>query len=110
MPKEKLSAREAALIAAARAALEEKPPGAGQAARSKLEPAAPAAPPQPSQSVAASAAPGLAPVERASALMLAARAEGERKRRRLRRTAVGIPLGIFSAAAVWVLFWMWTHL
>ncbi|MBK5104488.1 MAG: hypothetical protein JJE42_09590 [Burkholderiales bacterium] len=110
MSADKLSAREAALIAQARVQLGKAPPARAdssatvQVARVKRTvPAAPA--PESARS-----APGADPAERLAALMAAARAESERQRERQRRLYLWAPLGFISVAGLWVLAWMWHRL
>jgi hypothetical protein len=114
----KLSAREAALIAQARADLAKKP-AAGAAPQ-------PRPPPQTSGQPGAAAAPertrAAAPVvralqaapapaaERAAALMAAARDETEHLRQRRKALYLWVPVAFISATGLWTLFWMWHKL
>ena len=109
MAEDKLSAREAALIAQARAAL-------GQA---RVPAAAPAAAPSPATAPGLQAAPAPAPAspgpaasgdaaQRMAALMQAARAEHTRERERLRKFYVWMPLAFISVLGLWTLAWLWT--
>ena len=121
MPDDKLSAKEAALIAAARAALTKKPQAQASVAPARRETvAAPSAPSPahvaPRAETARFAAPEtpapatVAPADAATlidALMAAERAETERKRRKLRLTFFWIPIAIAALAGIWILAWMW---
>ena len=102
MPADKLSAKEAALIAQARAQVaKSQAPAAAQVARVKrtLESTAHSRP-----------APVETPAERLAALMDAARAENERERERQRRLYLWTPLAFISVVALWALLWMWRRL
>jgi len=109
MAGDKLSVKEAALIAAARAQVAHKP---GTAA--PLAPPTVDATPRPAELNAAAANPPPAthtdPAERVAALMAAARAETERLRTRQRKLYVLAPLGLFCVLSLCVLLWMWQRL
>jgi len=118
MAEDKLSAREAALVAQARAELAQKAPAAPpQLAEARPAPAAPAdvAPASPTH-----AAPGAAPsgapaanadpAQRLAALMATARAESERLRERQRKLYLWTPLAFLSVLGLWALLWMWHRL
>ena len=127
MAENKLSAREAALIAQARAELEKRPTARTDTAASApvapapaaaaiesrapkaLEPVAPEAIKHPAPSGAAPV-PALDAAERIAALMAAARAETERLRRRQRRLYVWGPVAFMSVIGLWTLLWMWHRL
>lgn len=98
----KLSAKEAALIAAARAALRQPPAVPADA------PAA--APPVRAEPKPAAAPAALDPEERLAALMAAARAENARVRVRQRKLFVWFPVAFSSVAGLWTLLWMWHRL
>jgi len=104
-----ISAKEAALIAQARAEQQEKSdvlPGA-RAAAPAVKPSDPAA----VEAVAPVApAPLLDPAERAAALIAAARAETERRRQRQRRLYVWFPVAFICVASLCTLLWMWHRL
>ncbi len=128
--KSKLSAREAALIAQARAELART-----SAARADARPAAAVA--RVKRTLPAAAAEGAAagngdpgasangaraaspqasaaavpdPAERAAALMAAARAEHAQLRQRHRRRYLWAPLALLSVLSLWTLLWMWQKL
>jgi hypothetical protein len=123
---DKLSAREAALIAQARAELEKKssvqpaappPPRAsasraeGPAPLARAERAAPVAATEPGAPAAVEpVAPVLDVAERTAALLAAARAETERQRRRQRQLYVWVPAAFISLAGLWTLLWLWQKL
>ena len=92
MADDKLSAREAALIAQARVALGQTPA------------AGPAAAPSPGAAASAD------PAQRMAALMDAARAEHARERARLRKFYVWVPLALLSVLGLWTLAWLWTKI
>jgi hypothetical protein len=89
MASKEFSAREAALIAQARAA----------------RPQNISAPTQ-----GAPAVPGADAAERAALLMAAARAETGRNRRRRKVFYVWVPFAFMAAAGMWTLLWMWNKL
>jgi hypothetical protein len=98
------AAREAALIAQARAELGQTAaaPGADCApAAETVERTAPAA---------AATPPSTDPQQRIAALMAAARAESERLRLRRRRLYVWAPTAFTCVAGLWALLWMWHRL
>ena len=102
MPADRLSAKEAALIAQARAQVAQSQAArAAQVARVKRPPEG-AAQTKP--------APAETPAQRLAALMDAARAENERERERQRRLYLWIPLALLSVVALWALLWMWRRL
>ncbi len=127
MPNDKLPAKEAALLAQARAELAKNPrahahaaaaPGSQAAQRDTAPRAAggsiagangtaPAGVIQIVTLGGAARAPATDPARRAAALMAAARAESERKRLRWRRLYVWVPLAFMSAVGLWTLLWMW---
>jgi len=132
VPNDKLSAKEAALLAQARVELGKissidadraAAPPDSQAAQRDMAVRAPgrsvdgahgAAPVARAGPViqivtlgGAARAPATDPARRAAALMAAARAETERLRRRRRRLYVWVPLAFMSAAGLWTLLWMW---
>lgn len=92
MEKEKLSAREAALIASARHETEARKGPAPAAAT-------PRAAPQP----AAQEKPKASPAERLAQLMAEERAENERRKKKMRRYGIIIPAAIIGIFALWVL-------
>ena len=101
MADDKLSAREAALIAQARAEAQQRPAAradaAAVAASARTEaPAPPAAP-----------AANSDPAERIAALMEIARAESERLRRKQRQLYVWAPVAFMSVLGLWALAWLW---
>lgn len=119
MPEDRLSAREAALIAQARAELQKKPeeragaaadaPGAGV---ERPAPAAGTVGPAPGVILriapkGTASPPALDPAARAAALMAAARAETEHMRRRRRQLYVWAPVAFMVVAGLWTLLWMW---
>jgi len=95
MEKEKLSAREAALIASARREAEARKGPAPAAAAPRAAPAAP----QPS----AQEKPKASPAERLVQLMAEERAETERRKKKMRRYRIIIPAAIIGIFALWVL-------
>jgi len=96
MEKEKLSAREAALIASARREAEARKGSAPAAVTPHT--AAPAAP-QP----AAQEKPKPSPAERLAQLMAEEHAETERRKKKMRRYGIIIPAAIIGIFALWVL-------
>jgi len=115
---DKLSAKEAALIAQVREQFG-LPPAAGvkvqptaQVARVKRSlPAAATGPVARSAAEArapegATPGPALDPAERVAALIASARAESERRRTRQRKLYLWAPVVIVSVAALWTLLWM----
>ncbi len=110
MAENKLSAREAALIAQARAQLAKTaaPPQEVQPA----QPAAirPVAKDEHERSVPAPAVPAPDAAERIAALMQAARAESERQRQRRRKLYVWTPLAFITVLGLWTLLWLWHRL
>jgi hypothetical protein len=109
VPADKLSAKEAALIAQARAQLgKAQAPATTQVARVKRTLAA--APAEDLAADAAATAPVRTPAERVAALMAQARAESERERERRRRLYLWTPLAFISVVGVWALLWMWHRL
>ncbi len=126
MPDNKLSAKEAALIAQVRAELKQEAavPAKARAAAplaraapttaAAIERAAPAAIAavapgaiEPAAPAGARPAPILDPAERVAALMAAARAETERLRLRRRQFYVWAPFAFICAVGLWTLFWVW---
>ena len=111
MAKDKLSAREAALIAQARAELGRNPATAPQ--RAEASPArfaeAKTAPPAAAPALPQHAAPAANadPAARLAALMAAARADSERLRQRQRRLFVWAPVAFMSVLSLWALAWLW---
>src|SRR5487761_2102312 len=120
MSENKLSAREAALIAQVRAELELK---------SAQRPAAAAAPPRagpaPAPAAGAAASPDAVddpalngatptpvadPAERIAVLLAAARAESEGRRQRQRRLYVWAPVAFVSVIGLSTLLWLWHRL
>ena len=97
MAADKLSAREAALIAQSRAEL-----GKTAAAPAAEQPSAPG--------TVERAAPAADPEQRIAALMAAARAESERLRQRRHRLYVWVPTAFTSLVGLWALLWMWHRL
>ena len=93
MDKEKLSAREAALIAAARREAEARKGSAPAAVIPR------AAAPQP----AAQEKPMASPAGRLAQLMAEERAETERRKKKMRRYGIIIPAAIVAIFALWVL-------
>jgi hypothetical protein len=127
MAENTLSAREAALIAQARAELEKRPAAPADAtASAPVEPARAAAAiesaaPKAVEPVApdaikhlgpsgAAPVPALDTAERIGALMAAARTETERLRRRQRQLYVWTPVAFMSVIGLWTLLWMWHRL
>jgi hypothetical protein len=94
MEKEKLSAREAALIASARREAEARKGSAPAAATPHA--AAPAAPQQAAQDKPS-------PAERLAQLMAEEHAETERRKKKMRRHGIIIPAAIIGIFALWVL-------
>ena len=115
MPDNKLSAKEAALIAQARAELGKTPatpahaPATAPLAHAKPTPAAAAIEPVAPTTIQR-VAPALDPAERAAALLVAARAETERLRLRQRQRYLWAPAAVIAATALWTLIWMWLKL
>ena len=95
MEKEKLPAREAALIAAARREAEARK---GPAPAAAIPHAAAPAAPQP----AAQEKPKASPAERLAQLMVEERAETERRKKKMRRYGIIIPAAIVGIFALWV--------
>jgi hypothetical protein len=109
VPADKLSAKEAALIAQARAQLAKaQAPATTQVARVKRTLAA--SPAEDLAAGAAASAPVPTPAERVAALMAEARAESARERERRRRLYLYIPLAFISVVGMWALLWMWQRL
>ena len=115
MADKNLAAREAALIAQARAQLQQK--AAVKTEAGALEPCAPAGAPQaqdPTQSheAASRVKPelDLAAAQRLAALIAAAGAETERARRRQKLLYVWVPFAFMVATGMWTLLWMWNKL
>ena len=96
MDKEKLSAREAALIAQARREAEARK---GSAPAAETLYSAPAAAPPP----ATQEKPKASPAERLAQLMAEERAETERRKKKMRRYGIIIPAAIVAIFALWVL-------
>ena len=96
MEKEKLSAREAALIASSRREAEARKGSAPAAATPHAS--APAAP-QP----AAQEKPKASPAERLARLMAEEHAETERRKKKMRRYGIIVPAAIIGIFALWVL-------
>src|SRR6266849_5376980 len=94
MEKEKLSAREAALIAEARREAEARKEGAAATGAPQAAPAAtrPEAPDEPKPS----------PAERLAQLMAEEHAETERRNKKMRRYGIAIPAAILAVFALWV--------
>jgi hypothetical protein len=111
---DKLSPREAALIAQARAQLEKALPAQADSSATlqvaRVKRTAPAAQASAAVSDSATSAPGPDPAHRLAALMAAARAESERQRERQRRLYLWAPLAFISLAGLWALAWMWHRL
>ena len=110
MTGDKLSAKEAALIAQARGELKMKPgvqPGAMATA-----PVAPVAKREvPAAGVEAAApARSLDPAEHIALLMAAARAETERRRQQHKMFYLWVPVAVISVTGLWTLLWMWQKL
>ncbi len=122
MPNDKLSAREAALLAQVRAELGKDPaveaePAASAPLAAGTEPVAPGVnepeAPDADELVApggATPAPAADPAQRVAALMAAARAETERLRRRRRQLYVWAPFAFMSVVGLWALLWLWHRL
>lgn len=121
-PDNKLSAREAALIAQAREELKKRSgvqadaQATASVARVKrtlapaaIEAAAPGAIER-AAPTGAKAGPGLDAAERVAALMAATRADNERQRRRQRQLYLWTPLAFMCAVGLWTLIWMWNRL
>jgi hypothetical protein len=89
---DKLSAKEAALIALAR------------------QPAQSAAPARNESPAPAAAAASADPAQRIVALMEAARAEHQRERQRLRKFYVWLPLAFISVLGLCTLAWLWAKI
>jgi len=96
MEKDKLSAREAALVALARREAEARKGPAPAAATPHA--AAPAAP-----QLAAQEKPKPSPAERLARLMAEEHAETERRKKKMRRYGIVIPAAIVGIFALWVL-------
>jgi len=96
MDKEKLSAREAALIAQARREAEARK---GSAPAAETPYSAPAAAPPP----AAQEKPKASPAERLAQLMAEERAETTRRKTKMRRYGMIISAGILAAFALWLM-------
>jgi hypothetical protein len=96
MEKEKLSAREEALIALARREAEARKGSAPSAATPHA--AAPAALPPSVQEK-----PKPSPAERLAQLMAEERAETERRKKKMRRYGIIVPAAIVGIFALWVL-------
>ena len=120
MAGDKLSAREAALIAQVRAELGGAPaapqnaqagaqPGRANRAPPPKRPAA-AAPLSVEPAVQAGETTTADPAKRVAALIAAARAESEQLRRRQRRRYVWAPLAFMCVLGLWALLWMWQKL
>ena len=110
MAENKLSAREAALLAQARD--EVRKHAAAGAPTARAEAAAPAVPSLPA-ATGASVAPQPAvadPAGRLAALMEAARAESARLRVRQRKLYVWAPVAFIALLGLWTLLWMWQRL
>jgi len=111
---DKLSAREAALIAQARAQMGKTPPAQADPSATvqvaRVEGTVPAAPNPDLAPENARSAPGADPAERLAALMAAARADSERQRERQRRLFLWVPLAFICLAGLWALVWMWQRL
>lgn len=107
MAADKLSAREAALIAQARAQL-----GKTAAAPAAEQPSTPASAERaaPAADTTTTPAPGADTERRIAALMAAARAESERLRERRHRLYVWVPTAFASVVGLWALLWMWHRL
>ena len=97
MSEPKLSAKEEALIAAARAALAAKPCAPVEAPPSPV--------PAPAESPDSTRETDQA--ERIAALFAAARAETGRLRERQRRIYVWAPVAFISVIGLWTLVWLW---
>ena len=124
MAGDKLSAKEAALIAQARGELKTKPtvqPGAMATASvapvakraapaAGVEGAAPAAASQALASGDAAPARSLDPAEHIALLMAAARAETERRRQQHKMYYLWVPVAVISVTGLWTLLWMWQKL
>ncbi|MBE0612505.1 MAG: hypothetical protein IH604_02440 [Burkholderiales bacterium] len=111
MAADKLSAKEAELIAQARAQFGKatapgQVPAAARVAQAKPGPRA-----APLENPARNApASERSPAERLDALMAAARAESERERERQRRLYLWVPVAFVFVLGLWTLLWMWTRL
>ncbi len=98
MPEDKLSAKEAALVAAARAAVErEEAPPAAQSVAAPAEPMPEKARNERSADMA----------ERLAAMFAAERERSERLRRRQRLLLVWTPSAFAICVGLWTLVWMW---
>ncbi len=95
MEKEKLSAREAALVAAARREAEARKEGAATTGAPQAAPAATGQPEAPD-------GPKPSPAERLAQLMAEERAETERRKKKMRRYGIVIPAAILAVFALWV--------
>lgn len=104
MGEQKLSAKEAALIEAARREL-------ARPASPASEPSRQAAP-KPGAAAAAPAAPAPPPsaAERIAALMEAERDQTRRRNERLRLYGVAVPSAILIAALLWAVIALWLHI
>lgn len=131
MPDNRLSAREAALIAQAKADLANRPatPAGAQPAAAAAAAAANIAPGRNISAIeaaaadtadrvardgaarnappVATAAPALDPAERATALLAAARAETADLRQRQRRLHLWVPVALLSVLGLWLLLSIW---
>lgn len=108
MAEDKLSAREAALIAQARLQMSQSPaPRTSAPAAPRPERAKPGLPAGATESAAPAArARAMDPLERAVALMAAARAESAELRRRQRRLWVRAALALLCVAVLWTLLYL----
>jgi hypothetical protein len=113
MDKDKLSDREAALIAAARREAEARkgtaaPPRAAAAPQPAPAPqqtkAIPPAAIRPAVASPVAEKPKPSAAERMAQLMAEERAENEERKRKIRRYGITIPSVIIAIAALWVLF------
>ena len=95
MEKEKLSAREAALIAEALREAEARKEGAAATGAPQAAPAATRQPEAPD-------GPKPSPAERLAQLMAEERAETERRKKKMRRYGIVIPAAILAVFALWV--------
>ena len=94
MEEKKLSAREAALVAAARREAEARK-GTASPAPGPAQPAA--------RQATAQEKPKPSPAERLAQLMAEERAETERRKKKMRRYGIIIPAAIVAIFALWVL-------
>jgi hypothetical protein len=111
MDKDKLSAREAALIAAARREAEARkgaaaPPQAAAAPRPAPQQAKAIAPAaiRPAAAPPVTEKPKPSAAERIAQLMAEERAETEERKRKLRRYGITVPSAIIAIAVLWALF------